>query len=584
MTDSAAIEGGVIVKAADAERLAKVTGDNARLRAEVRQAVTRAQRAEAEVARVRSSTKFVIGNLFVQAAKHPRKLLVLPRDLFRLYRLRKHRRATPEEAPAVLSRAHRSELSDEHAARLLLPRIAAQPRAVIALAGAIAPIDQRMWSSCARVTSALPHDGAALILDTDPDIVIIDTSTALPAGSWSHLGNPAATDRSLAALDMANAARERGRPSVLLRTTSRAHTAGLDWLAERCDLVVDGPGSEGPVTWHPGIDIGAWVNAPVHFDHFDSKHPGSEHPRIAVLGDLPFDILTWATARDLNVSALQDSAPPWTALSRFIGGASIVVHMPPSAPGGGVDTALLGALASGARTVTSANSELTAILGESLSEETVVYADSAIALPDAMTDAITDALSRGRLSSVAHWQVLRQLFHTVTSPVTLEDLSRRLGIAADPAAVRGIALVDDPVIAPEAIVDFIQAQRLTPRALITNRELPDRARSILEQLGISILPNLVAAPPTLPPGDMSSAAQLSECALITAIDPTIIASAHPFTLTDAVIGYEISDGEAIYLRSAADPRQATMMIASRQAALDGRPSRALSVDYPGLTP
>ncbi len=572
MTDSAALENGVIIEAADTERLAKVTGDNARLRAEVRQALARAQRAEAEVSRVRASTKFVLGNLLVQAAKHPRKLLALPRDLLRLYRLRKHRRGTPEEPPAALSRAHRSELSDEHAARLLLPRVAAQPRAAIALAGAITPIAQRMWSSCSRVTPVLPHDGAALVLDTDPDIVIIDTSTALAAGSWAHLGNPAATDRSLAALDMANAARERGRPSVLLRTTGRAHISGLDWLAERCDLVVDGPGSDGPLTWHPGIDLGAWVNT-----SGNSTSGNSGHPRIAVLGDLPTEVAGWAAAHDLPISTMHNSAPPWAAMTRLIEGASIAVHADPSVMAGGVDTALLGALCNGVRVVTTINTELMAILGEGVAHDAVMFVESG----NEFSTALAEALDRGRLSSGEHWDVLRQLFHTITAPVTLEDLARRLGIGADPAAVRGIALVDNADSPPELLVEFIQAQRHPPRALITYRELPDRARDIVERLEISVLCSPAALRPASLAEDLSAAAQLSECALITTIDSATAAAAQPFTLTDAVIGYEISDSDSIHLPSSADLEQASVTIASREAALEGRTPRAISLDHPG---
>jgi hypothetical protein len=601
MTDSAALENGLIVESVDTERLAKVTGDNARLRAEVRQALARAQRAEAEVARVRSSTKFVIGNLLVQAAKHPRNLLALPRDLLRLYRLRKHRRSAPEEVPAALSRAHRSELSDEHAARLLLPRVAAQPRAALAIAGALTPVHHRMWSGCALVTSALPHDGAALVRDTDPDIVIIDTSAARPGGTWAHLGNPAATDRSIAALEMATAARERGRPSVLLRTTTRAHTSGLDWLGERCDLVVDGPGSDGPVTWHPGIDLRAWVSASdsarVSAGVSAGVSPDSSppQPRLAVLAGVPSSAADWAMAHGLQPGYIRETAPTWPALSRLIHGAAIAVQACHPSLGSGVDTALLGALANGARVVTTKTPQLMEILGAGSARDAVVYVpDTAasagtgtVALEAALEAALDEALQRGRLSPVEHWHVLRQLFSAVTAPVTLDDLCRRLGLGADPALVRGVALVDDPTIEGDAFVEFVQAQVHAPRAVITSRELSDRARDIFENLAIAILStqaNPIDAPSAENPrtDGLSSAAQLSDCALLAQVDAATLVSAHPHTLNDAVIGFEVSTGDAIHLGSTVNPAQATVAIFSRQAALDGTPSTALAIDHPGL--
>lgn len=597
MTDSAALENGLIVESGDNERLAKVTGDNARLRAEVRQALARAQRAEAEVARVRSSTKFVIGNLLVQAAKHPRKLLALPRDLLRLYRLRKHRRSAPEEVPAALSRAHRSELSDEHAARLLLPRVASQPRAALAIAGALTPVHHRMWSGCALVTSALPHDGAALVRDTDPDIVIIDTSAARPGGTWAHLGNPAATDRSIAALDMATAARERGRPSVLLRTTDRAHTSGLDWLGERCDLVVDGPGSDGPVTWHPGIDLQAWVSANGSARVSTRVNPDSSptQPRLAVLAGVPSRAADWAMSRGLQPGYLRESAPTWPALCRLIHGAAIAVQVCLPSPGSGVDTALLGALANGARVVTTKTPQLMEILGEGPAKDAVVYVPDTsasagtrtIALEAALETALEEARQRGRLSPVEHWQVLRQLFSAVTAPVTLADLCRRLGLGADPGLVRGIALLDDPAVEGDTFVEFVQSQVHAPRAVITSRELSDRARDIFENLEIAILTtqaNSIDAPSAEDPrtDELSSAAQLSDCALLAQVDAATLVSAHPHTLTDAVIGFEVSTGDAIHLGSTVNPAQATVAIFSRQAALDGTPSTALAIDHPGL--
>ena len=49
---------------------------------------------------------------------------------------------------------------------------------------------------------------------------------------------------------------------MLFRSTPASHTVFLTPLAQRCDLVVDGPGSPADSPWHPGIDPGAWVAEP----------------------------------------------------------------------------------------------------------------------------------------------------------------------------------------------------------------------------------------------------------------------------------------------------------------------------------
>ena len=554
------LEDGSIIEAPESERLAKVTGDNARLRAEVRQSLARAQRAEAEVARVRSSTKFIIGDLLVQAAKHPRKLLLLPRDLIRLYRLRRHRRIAPEEAPSAPNRAHRSELSDEHAARLLLPRVAAQSGALIALAGALEPVSQRMWTSAAAVTSVLPHDAAALMLDIDPDIAMIDSSAALPGGTWAHLGDTAATDRSIAALAMVTAARERGRPSVFFRTTSRTHTAGLDWLADRCDLVVDGPGSGSPSTWHPGVDLGAWVYTP----------SASGNPSVAVLGSLPSGFHKAAISENVPLRYRNPTAPMVTALTQLISQATVAVLWSDNTHASASHLAILGALARGARVVVRADSEQADVLHGLNPGAAVISATDVSQL----SQALDDAIRLGPLTLVEHWEILRTMFHAVTTPVTLDDLARRLGIGAQPMAVRHVALIDDPSISTENLLAFLNNQDFLPRELITSRDLSDRAQDSLQRLSVSVNSG---------PTDTPTSAQRTDCALVASVAPTSILGAHPFTLTDAVIGIEISESPAVFIPTEQESSAAAITLSTRSAALAGLPARALPLAHTGWT-
>ena len=129
---------------------------------------------------------------------------LLPRDLWRVWRLRKARRTTGRSiAPGVQPR----EILDRDATRLLLPRLSAVPAGRrLTIAGALSAATAREWGPYAAVSMALPQDGTALIEAIDPDIVVIDSAAALPGETWSHLGNPAAIDRLLAAGAMVDAA------------------------------------------------------------------------------------------------------------------------------------------------------------------------------------------------------------------------------------------------------------------------------------------------------------------------------------------------------------------------------------------
>ena len=90
---------------ADVER----TTSGARMMSELRQAQARADRAERELDRTKRSAAYVVGDLLVQAAKDPRRLLMLPRDLWRTWRLR--RSWSAPRRPGVCRRARRPRSS-----------------------------------------------------------------------------------------------------------------------------------------------------------------------------------------------------------------------------------------------------------------------------------------------------------------------------------------------------------------------------------------------------------------------------------------------------------------------------------------
>jgi hypothetical protein len=200
--------------------------------------------------------------------------------------------------------------------------------------------------------------------------------------------------------------------------------------------------------------------------------------------------------------------------------------------------------------------------------DVVIGANDVTHLPQVLNEAI----SRGPLTPEEHWRVLRSLFHKITAPVTLDDLARRLGIGAQPLSVRSVAVVDDTSIAIDELLTFFHAQDFLPRDLVTSREFSDRARDSLQQLGISVIPGTL---------ETSSAAQRSTCALVARIAPGSVVGAHPFTLTDAVIAHEISDGEAVSIPTDHDPNISAITVATRSADLENMSARALLLAHPG---
>ena len=448
---------------ADVER----TTSGARMMSELRQAQARADRAERELDRTKRSAAYVVGDLLVQAAKDPRRLLMLPRDLWRTWRLRRSRRSVPQAAGQVRTR----EVLDLDAARLLVPRIATvAPGRGLSIAGAIATSTARGWSPYAAVSPALPHEAAALIEAIDPDIVVIDTSAARPGQAWSHLGDPAAVDRLLAAGALVDAAHALGRPAVLLRMTSPAHTAYLDALARRCDLVVDGPGSSRRAPWHPGVDPLAGCPFPADPALLVTAKPGTET-----------DLVARAAPHSHRIDA---SLPDDVAWSRALTASTgLLAELVTSGLlGAGLDS--VAALVAGRRVLGPGDTDLARILSP--------WADARTALVTTTdTDALADLARSGPapLSPEEHRAAVAAVLVSAAAPVQLTALADRLGIASRPRACWDVALVADSDVDPDRVI----AQAWRPREVIVPEALSDRARTALESAGIDVV---VAEPRT----------------------------------------------------------------------------------------
>jgi hypothetical protein len=437
------------------------TTSGARLMSELRQAQARADRAERELDRTKRSAAYVVGDLLVRAAKDPRRLLTLPRDMWRTWRLRRSRRATAASTSPVRTR----QVLDLDAARLLVPRIATvAPGRGLSIAGAIASATARGWSPYAAVSPALPHEAAALVEAIDPDIVVIDTSSALPGEAWTHLGDPAAADRLLAAGALVDAAHALGRPAVLLRMTSPAHTAYLDALARRCDLVVDGPGAARRSAWHPGVDPLAPTMPAQDTALFVAASPTGVVHQIAEAAprhhrldpSLPGDI-AWSRALDASTGLLAE-----TVLSGLLG----------------AGLASVSALAAGRRVLGPGDADLARMLAPwgpgrtavSTSTSPVELAEIARSGPMPLTPD-------------EHRAAFAAILVAAAAPVQLTVLAERLGISSRPRSCWDVALLADG----DVDVDRVLAQAWRPRELIVTEPLPDRARTAVNAAGIDVV-------------------------------------------------------------------------------------------------
>lgn len=496
--DDAAAPGATVVDEPEvALQVARMRTENARLRGELRRSQAQMQRAQRDLERFQKSTSYVVGSMLVAAAKSPRRLLLLPRDLWRVWRLRKARRRQRLTTPAAPSRASRQELLDFEAARLLLPRVSARVDRPFAVAGALSDATAAAWAPYAAVTRLMPHSAAELVRDVDPDVVVIESAAGRPGEDWAHLGNPAAVDREAAALALIDAARERGRPVVLVRNTAPGHTVFLRDIAARCDLVVDGPGSRvSDHVWHVGTDLAAW-----HVDGARSSvddcaavlagpDPLSAAGALAPLGARPADralakALSQALAeRGLTVDSPRPGHPGRDTLRHVLAHARVGIAQPLSAPRGivGADPRTLGLLAAGLPIVTGPDDDLMDLLGDAREMAYVA------ATPDDAAAALTGALERSNADLAPPPELLRNLVLHDAVPVRLGFLTGQLGLPVRPEAVWDVTAVFDSL-----DVDAILAQRWRPREVLTE-SATDLQREALKDASISLvtIPDLTA--------------------------------------------------------------------------------------------
>ncbi len=458
----------------------RLAADNERLARALSDAEQRLGLAERRLAAVERSATMEVGRLFVAAVRHPwRGAVRLPRDLHATWR---RRGGGVRRAGGGVSGAGGgvrtgggvrlggqagggADMAAVPGCLFAAPsapglgwRLSAPGRLVIT--GVLTPRTCATLDPDAAVHPLLPHYAAQALEGTGADIMLIDAAAALPGGPWSYLGDPAAADRGRRLADLIGIARSLGIPVVFLRTLPPHRAPGLEVFAERCDVAYDG-------------DLGVQLARfnPVDLDPLrtcDAVYAGRRDPREPPAQRRLLDAVELAGAR---VAA----AVPW--------------HTEPTCyrrHGLFVTASARQAreqLACGAR-----------VIGPVGSAQPV---GGAIHLTDAgaAAAAIAAAREQGVREPAEIRGVLRELFATHATPVRLAELAALAGVAVDPLASRGVAVL---AMLPRSTRWDAAAERSAGRLASTVARQRHRPAEVVLATPDAAAPQMAA--PQAPPG------------------------------------------------------------------------------------
>lgn len=537
-------------------RVAELTRERAELAASLRQAQGQLRSAERKVTSLEASTSMRVGRALIGAAKNPRAGMKLPREAYRMWRMRGGR------AGVAKARGSASSAQDPSGAgevrRLVAWRGSSlEPRDRLSLAGVLRPATAATLGRHAFVSTTTPDDAAAVIERTDPDLVLIETAAggSVAGGSpWAYLGDPAATERERRLLRLAEAAQAAGRPVVLWRNTPVHLTAALDDFAARCDLVVDSaPARSGGTPWSIGISLAEAVDLGVRADQRSAVlYAGGYDPRetaprraqlVEALRAAGENLVIRPRRGGAGVEGLPDD------LQRFVGrelrddeylaacrDAAVVLACPfvvARSTLGLRDDDLL-ALAAGARLVSGANHDLAALSG----------LDHVVTVIEGLspTSAVHSAMAAGPIAGADLTATLRTLFLQHAVPARLRELVDLVGVRADVDVDRRIAVVAVPgsPIDASALVEAIASQVHRPSEVVVLRtHLPsDRALDELTAMGVR----------TVMRGDDAGLHEMAwsvDAHWLAMWDPAQTSVWNPTHLLDLAIGAEAAKADAV---------------------------------------
>lgn len=481
-------------------------------RAEVRRLERRLREAQERLSALETSTSYRLGHSLVEAARSPRQSIHALTDVVRIWRGRSALRGRVKPAR---SRSQVDSLSAWYEAirvspeRILLAHSAgaAGARTRLVVAGVMRDETAAALEPDAVVHRMAPNDALFVLERADPDVVLIETGAFGAGRAWAYAGHPSASERDLRLLEILDAARVMGRPSVLWWTAASPEPVGIDRLASRFDLVLSGAADREAAVWTLGVQLARFNDLDLRADRAGPPvYVGAWDPRIAPGARLDFaELLSAAVPCGLEIhldahalgeaddfpqalrSAVRDRIDDSTAAGLFRS-RPVVIAGPATTDA----RRALEAIACGARVVALAGLDLDGF--------------------DEAVTSITHRAAAGATVQAAHRmeprgpgdirRVSRHIFAERSVPVGLAALTARLGLRMDPLSDRRVAAV--AVLTPAApvdeagrLVDDLIGQLHRPYELIALAEpgsaLPDAAAGRLAAAGIGL--HIVAQPP-----------------------------------------------------------------------------------------
>lgn len=431
-----------------------------------------AARLSAELDRTSSSTSFLLGRTFVEAARHPSSAPRLPLDLVRLWRRRglsadhskipappKRSRSSTVPAPVEPAGSQPGAVSVEGTdeTRRFVAHVAFEmrPRLRPVVAGILTDSTANALAHDAVVNPVGPNDARLVIERTEPDIVLVETAALGPGRPWAHAGDPAATDRTARVLELIDQARALGKVAVLIRDARQPAAAGLIPLESRFDLVLDAHGAPGH---NPGWSRGVQL---ARFNPIGAR--ASRDPRPLFVGGLspraPRATLSFATEVIATVAELglevqadpdapTDDAVPTTGEGGAVGAGWLPWRDAPTvyrARAVGVanpitvrdsvtviEPRILEQLACGMGIVSGPNLALAAAFGAYV---------RFVHEPAEAAAAVREAISEEARSADETRALMRALFERHATPVMLTVITRQFPSVPDPRATRSVTAV-----------------------------------------------------------------------------------------------------------------------------------------------
>jgi hypothetical protein len=302
---------------------AGLAAERERLSRQLRDTRVQLAMTQTRLSALEQSSTMKFGRTIANAAKKPwPRGALLPRDLYKLWRMRGAPKSGAASAASALASAQLADLKGtggRFLSALTAPGLLSVSDPALALAGlstggrgglvitgALSALGCATLAPDAVVHPLLPHDADLVVEGTGADLVLIEASALLPGQPWAYATDPAAADRGRRLARMIVMARALGKPVVLVRDVPHSLMPGIGWLAASCDAVVDGGLGVQLARFNPVGLSQARPDAPVY--------AGARDPREAPAVRALLDALTASGAAGSGAAVQVAGARSWRSL------------------------------------------------------------------------------------------------------------------------------------------------------------------------------------------------------------------------------------------------------------------------------